>query len=98
MLEGHQSVAIDVSERGGDSDVDDVGDGVVQHPRAGQDFVSLDDMEQGFAVSVKEVGGGELWSDSPVPYNWLPGTEMGFTLGDQDELAAGQDGCPGTNE
>lgn len=27
---------------------------------AGQDFVTLDDIEQGFAVSVSEVSGGEL--------------------------------------
>lgn len=65
---------------------------------AGQDFVTLDGIEQGFSVSVDEVGGAELWSSSSVPYNWLPGVEVGFTLGDQDELAAGQYGCPGGNE
>ena len=33
-----------------------------------------------------------------MPYDWFPGIEVGFTLGDQDELTAGQYGCPGANE
>jgi hypothetical protein len=65
---------------------------------AGQGFVTLDGIEQGFAVSVDEVGVGELWSNSSVPFNWLPGVEVGFTLGVQDELAVGQHGCSGENE
>lgn len=65
---------------------------------AGQSFVTLDNIAQGFAVSVDEVESGELWSSPSVPYNWLPGIEVGFTLGDQDELAVAQYGCPGGNE